>query len=93
MKAQYGYIDGTGEYYITVDSDKCNGCGDCVSACPQSLLEVYEDDYEEMVVRVKEEVIKKLGYLCPGSAAGQGPDGCKVACVAACPSEVFEHSW
>ncbi len=38
MITHYGYIDGSGEYYIVVDSDKCIGCGKCVEVCPQKAL-------------------------------------------------------
>ncbi len=44
MRANYGYADGTGEFYLTIDTDKCNGCGDCVEACPQGIFELSLDD-------------------------------------------------
>ena len=28
-KIQYGYNDGTGDYYISIDLGKCDGCGKC----------------------------------------------------------------
>ena len=40
MITHYGYSDGSGEYYITIDSDKCNGCGICVKQCPMSALQL-----------------------------------------------------
>ena len=40
MITHYGYTDGSGEYYIVIDSDKCNGCGKCVQKCPQKALEL-----------------------------------------------------
>ncbi len=33
-KVHYGYTDGTGEYFIAIDTGRCDGCGECVSACP-----------------------------------------------------------
>jgi len=37
MIANYGYKDGSGEYFISIDTDRCNGCGDCVPACPADV--------------------------------------------------------
>ena len=28
MKANYGYKDGSGEFFITLDTDRCTACGD-----------------------------------------------------------------
>ena len=43
MLANYGYKDGSGDFFITIDTDKCDGCGDCVPACPAGCFEVGED--------------------------------------------------
>ena len=43
MLANYGYKDGSGEYFITIDTDRCTGCGDCVPVCPAGVLELVED--------------------------------------------------
>lgn len=48
MRANYGYKDGSGEYFITIDTDKYNGCGDCVPACPYGVLGVGEVSLREM---------------------------------------------
>ena len=93
MKISYGYTDATGEYYITVDTDRCSGCGDCIPACPRGLFELHVDDYDQEVVQVKPEAVRKLGFLCPGSEVGKRAESCGVACRAACGSEVFHHSW
>ncbi|NIR16795.1 MAG: 4Fe-4S dicluster domain-containing protein, partial [Desulfobacterales bacterium] len=45
MRAHYGYKDGSGDYFIIVDTDKCNGCGECVEACPHGVLEIIEDEF------------------------------------------------
>ena len=91
MIANYGYSDGTGEYYITIDTGRCDGCGDCVAACPESLLELAEDDYGKTVAVVKEELRAKLGYLCPGLDAVCGKK--EVNCHTACKAEAIRHSW
>ena len=40
MISHFGYADGSGEYYIVIDSDRCDGCGICVEKCPQGALEM-----------------------------------------------------
>jgi ferredoxin len=55
--------DGSGEYYIVVDSDKCNGCGKCVKVCPQKALVLvteFIDLEDKTVAAVSEEHRKKI---------------------------------
>ncbi|MFC1974269.1 4Fe-4S dicluster domain-containing protein [Chloroflexota bacterium] len=89
--ANYGYTDGSGDWYIVVDSDKCDGCGKCVEECPQKILEVIADDYDDLVITVKEDHRKKLKYVCasckPMVSHGELP------CVLACPTAAITHSW
>ena len=43
MIANYGYKDGSGEYYISIDTDKCIGCTAgraCLNACPKQMFEI-----------------------------------------------------
>jgi len=96
MLANYGYKDGSGEYFITIDTDKCDGCGKCVSACPAGVFEVLEEDpndplRDEPVVTVKAEKKKKLKYECaPCKPVGDRPP---LPCVAACEAGAISHSW
>ena len=46
MLANYGYKDGAGEFFITIDTEKCNGCGDCINICPVGVLELIEDEFD-----------------------------------------------
>lgn len=95
MRASYGYRDGSGDYYITVDTDRCTGCGDCVPACPAGVLDVGEDENdplkEDDVAFVVEAHRRRLGTSC----AACKPSGARPAlpCVAACPEDAIEHSW
>ena len=86
MIIHYGYTDGRGEFYITIDTDKCDGCGKCVEECPLNIFELTIDDYDQKVVKVKDEVIKNIGYLCPGYKS------CK-KCQKACDKQAITHSW
>ncbi len=54
MKAHYGYKDGAGDFFIIIDTDKCVACPDhaCAPACPEGVLEIIEDDYDDRVAAV-----------------------------------------
>jgi ferredoxin len=94
--ANYGYSDASGNYFITINTDKCNGCGDCSVSCPSEVFEIVEEDpndpmRDEPVAIVRDDKKKKLKYEC-------GP--CKPAhdrrvlpCVAACKTGAISHSW
>lgn len=84
MITYYGYTDGSGEYFISIDSDKCNGCGKCVKQCPQAALEleqVFVDLEDKTVAAVKEEQRNKIKYAC----ASCRPEENRAPCVLACP--------
>ena len=92
MKAHYGYEDGSGRYYITVDTDACDGCEQCVTVCPAGVLAMVEEDpvEERMVAGVAPAHGKKIKYSCaPCKPTGHGA----LPCVAACPPRALVHSW
>ena len=93
MKANYGYMDGSGEYYITIDTNPCNECTDhpCVAACPVGMFEIIVDDYDDEVAAIKEENRKKVKYDCaPCKPVTDRPP---LPCVEACPEDAITHSW
>ncbi len=90
-KAQYGYSDGTGEYFITIDNQLCDGCGECVTACPAGIFTVARDDYGQPKATVTEEARKKLALLCPGFSSCRHTH--EVNCHSACPKDAIQHSW
>jgi 2-oxoglutarate ferredoxin oxidoreductase subunit delta len=56
---------------VIVHRDLCKGCGLCVHACPQHLLEISEQE------------VNRLGYY-PVRFAAESCSGCGV-CFQACP--------
>jgi ferredoxin len=96
MIAHYGYLDGSGEFFISLDTDKCNGCGDCVPACPARAFEILENDpndpfRETPVAVIKDSERNEIKYVC-------GP--CKLVvdrpplpCLTACKPGAIVHSW
>ena len=96
MLANYGYQDGSGEYFITLDTEKCNGCGDCVEACPAGVFVVVKEDpndplREEAVAVVASEKKKKIKYECnPCKPATHRPP---LPCVQVCKAGAISHSW
>ena len=91
IRANYGYADGTGEYYITIDTDKCDGCGDCVEACPNGILEVTLDDFDELNAAVKPEFAQSLSYECMGYHQKCVNEASN--CHSACSADAIKHSW
>lgn len=88
----YGYSNGSGDYYITVDTDKCNGCGKCVKQCPQLALQLETmliDLEDKTVASVTEEHRKKIKYTCSSCK----PETNKAPCVLACASKAIKCTW
>jgi NAD-dependent dihydropyrimidine dehydrogenase PreA subunit len=96
MLANYGYQDGSGEYFITIDTEKCDGCGECVKLCPAGVFEVKEEDphdpmREGPVAVVAQDKRRKLKYECnPCKPSTNAP---ALPCVKACKAGAISHSW
>jgi Fe-S-cluster-containing hydrogenase component 2 len=92
MLAHYGYEDGSGGYYITVDTVRCTGCRDCVAVCPARVLAMIEEDpvEERLVAAVSDEHRKKIKYSC---SACKPAGFSSLPCVAACEPGALSHSW
>ena len=92
MITHYGYSDGSGDYYITIDTDRCNGCGKCVKQCPQSALQLETmliDLEDKTVASVNEDSRKKIRYTC----AACKPEANMPPCVFACETKAINCTW
>lgn len=93
MIAHYGYKDGSGDYFIVIDTDLCAKCegGLCVPACPESVLERILDDYDDTVCAVKESMRNRIKYACapckPVGATDPPP------CIRACGPGALRQTW
>ena len=92
MITYYGYTDGSGEYYIVIDAEKCNSCKECISACPQNALQMEEmfiDLEDKPVAAITEEHRKKIRYTCSACK----PEENKLPCVRACKQNAISCIW
>jgi Fe-S-cluster-containing dehydrogenase component len=95
--ANYGYEDGSGFYYVTIDGNVCTTCSEhgCVEACPQSVYAVELDDYDDQVAVVVESARKRLRELC-SACRGQSEGDVsqrELPCTSACSGGALQHSW
>ncbi len=94
MIANYGFEDGSGTYYITIDTNKCSVCKErgCIDACPAKLFQVEADDWDEEVVVVKKEMSNKLKSSCTEcKPTHHTPE--LLLCKKACTLQAITHSW
>jgi len=96
MLANYGYSDASGDFYITIDTDRCDGCSACVSACLEAVFVVVDEDpndplRDDPVAMVAADKRRKLTYVCgPCKPAADRPP---LPCVTACKAGAISHSW
>ena len=88
MIANYGYKDGSGEYYISIDTDQCIARP---TACPKQMFENMTDDYDDEVVWVKAPFRRTLAYDCADCKPAAGYT--TLPCTSACTPGAIKHSW
>lgn len=94
MIANYGYKDGSGEYYISINTDKCIACPvdhACLRACPKDMFETMVDDYDDEVVCIDAAYRRSLAYDCAGCKPSTGRT--ELPCMRACTPGAIQHSW
>lgn len=93
MIANYGYEDGSGQYYLTIDTDRCIDCEGrwCLEACPQSLFVIEADDYDDEVATIVGSARKQLKERCADCKPAGGYTS--LPCTAACQPRAISHSW
>ena len=91
MIANYGYEDGSGHYYIRIDTAKCAECSDkpCIKLCPEKLFATELDDFDEEVVLIREDARNTLQTNCATCKATGDMEPCRKAC----PSDAIGFSW
>lgn len=99
MQANYGYQDGAGTWYVTVDTDACDGCEACVDVCPSDLWVVQVDEYDplsdEEVAVIAEDHRDDLRYDCSPCKSPEPDvaDTGTAACEKACHTNAISFSW
>ena len=80
----------TSSQIAVIGGASCEDRG-CASACPEGVLEIITDDYDDVVAAVVEEHRKQIKYSC----APCKPDRDRPAlpCVSACAPGAITHSW
>jgi hypothetical protein len=94
MIASYGYEDGTGFYYITIDTDICAVCDTkkCVSACLELVFEVQENDWEEVVIAVNKDKTHVLQACCNDCRQDDAARRAR-PCQQSCSYDAISFSW
>ncbi|UCD27230.1 MAG: 4Fe-4S binding protein [Candidatus Bathyarchaeota archaeon] len=92
MIIHYGYTDGSGEFYIIINAEKCNSCGKCIQICPKDALKletILMNLEDKLVATVKEEHRKKIKYTCSPCK----PESGRAPCVVACDQDAINCTW
>ncbi len=90
-RIHYGYADATGDYFITIDRSRCDGCGECVSACPAGIFALAGRNGAGPRAIVRGEARKRLSALCPGF--GSCSRSVSANCHSVCRADAISHSW
>jgi len=91
MITHFGYTDGSGKYYVSIDAEKCNACSACIERCPKKILTLetvmIDLDFKQAAA-VLESERKKIKYTC-----GPCHEGTEIPCVRACEKGAIVATW
>jgi Fe-S-cluster-containing dehydrogenase component len=91
MITHFGYEDGSGKFYVSIDAEKCNACAACIETCPQKILVtdtvMIDLDFKEAAA-VSESQRKKIKYTCASCHEGK-----EIPCVKACEKGAIVATW
>ena len=79
---------------VRINTDICEDCADyaCITACPEKILCIEEDDFENEIASVKEDSRNSLKFIC-AACKGSAGSGCEPPCIKACSKKAIDHSW
>lgn len=94
MIANYGYEDGSGSYYITIDTNKCGICEEkgCLKACPAELFQLELDDWDDEVVVIRKDLCNTIRTQCSECKSADHKLE-RLPCQQACAAKAIVHSW
>lgn len=94
MIIHYGYNDGSGSYYVSIDAEKCDACNACIEICPEQALKidtVMIDLDDKPVAVVDETSRKKLQYVCAACHLKNQAE--EIPCIRACEKGAIATTW
>jgi ferredoxin len=96
MICNYGYSDASGDYFITIDTEKCDACGFCALNCPSGVFAIVDGDPldpldDKAVAIVNSEINNKLCWLC--AECKSDDHNAALPCIVACEKGAITHSW
>jgi len=94
MIANYGFEDGSGEYYIRIDTAKCKSCNErkCVDRCPGKIFVLDVDDWDDEIVIVKKDKCNLLKSICAECKPLRNRSEL-LPCEESCQLQAIRHFW
>ena len=94
MIIHYGYKDGSGSYYVSINAEKCDACYTCIEKCPEQILKidtVLVDLDDKQVAVVDEASRNKLQYIC--ATCHKQNQVTEMPCSCACKKGAISTTW